>query len=296
MLMNYISFEKLREALRIFYRKFKYDCAETDDLIAILKQVVPDPDMDIENFVNMWTKRPGYPLITVHSDGTITQTRFSSNNSNDNSNNNSNNSENIWPIPIEILYSEKTDESNLNAPKSLKFLFKEEKKDISDIIKKSRWIKVNPGYKAFCRVYYEGDNLDKIIDAIKNKEIDEIDRWSVLDDSIAICESGLMSYGNVLKILSGYEDENSFLAATPIISFIQNCLLLFPSEKEKLQKFGRKILGGILKNIGIERETSSKSKMELGNQEKGQLGKMQLRGNLLLSLAFDCNDEEIIKY
>jgi len=271
MLQSHYSMEKLRDTLRLFYKRFRYSNADTDDLIqAMCERIESDPN-EIKNFIKTWTLRPGYPLITIDESGKIIQQRFTNKGVID---------EDPWPIPLFIL--SKSHDGKINRSK---IMFNTKEADISEIVKQSEWVKLNPGYLSFCRVYYKGSMLEKLVNPIETKELDTIDRWSILNDSLSLSRACIMNYGQVLKLLSAYKNETDVLSVEPIQSFFLSCIKLFPSLKAELQKLGSKILGDILNNINAEINKSEKPNEQL----------LISRRSLLNTLAFRCMDQKIIE-
>ena len=280
MLMHHITLEKLRDALRIFYKRFYYSCANTDDLIGALSEVIKGPDADFENvkhIVQYWTKEEGYPLITFDNDpsspdkiGLLRQDRFTTSGIVELPDGKA------WPIPLFILRKKKSDGQIVED----KLMFDKKTMSIRDIVEDSEWVKLNPNYKAFCRVWYRGDSMKKLLPAISSKSIDAIERWSIFYDSLNIARAGLMSYGDLINLLEAYSNEDDFIAASQLTGFFGQLINLFQSLKSELQNFGKKILGGILHRIG--------STEKVGESPSAK----QLRVEILNSLAFLCNDKE----
>jgi aminopeptidase 2 len=78
MISKFIGEDKFMEGIRIYLKKHAYGNTETGDLWAALSQA---SGKDIEGVMNIWTKKVGYPVVTVTenaSDSTIhlKQNRF----------------------------------------------------------------------------------------------------------------------------------------------------------------------------------------------------------------------------
>ena len=272
MLMHLATLNNIRDTLRIFYKRFYYNCADINDLICCLSEVIKGTNTDfgnIRHLVMYWTGENGYPLITLGDNGTIKQARFTTSGIVELE-------DKAWPIPLFILRKKKGTGEIVEE----KQMFDKKSMSIQNIINDSEWVKLNPGYKAFCRVWYCGENLKRFLPAIQNKSLDAIDRWSILYDSLSIARAGLMPYGDFLELLVAYSEENEFITASQITCFFEQLLNLFHSLKKELQEFGHTILSGILHRIGQ-------------NEKQGESpDTKQLRASILSSLAFLCNDKE----
>ncbi|OHT00349.1 Clan MA, family M1, aminopeptidase N-like metallopeptidase [Tritrichomonas foetus] len=267
MLMHHISMDKLRDTLRVFYKRFLYDCADTEDFIGALNEVTND---DLTSFIKYWTSETGYPLVTFDEDGALSQSRFTTSGLIDGQ---------VWSIPLFLLRKKKGSSEIVEE----KIMFTSKTMSISNLVEDSEWIKLNPGYRSFCRIWYRGNSLTRLLTPIKNKEIDAIDRWTILTDSLSIARANLMPYGEIISLLEAYSEEDEYMAATQIVGFISQLFGLFPALKSELQNYGKRILGGILNRIG---KVSQKGESP---------DRSQLRASIFTSLAFSCNDEDIIQ-
>ena len=265
MLKSHLSLEKLRDSLRVFYNRFKYACADTDDLIAVINEVT---GQDMSPFIKYWTSEPGYPLITFNEDGTLSQARFTTSGIIEGQ---------VWPIPLFLLRKKKGSGEIVEE----KIMFTTKTMSIKDIVESSEWVKLNSEYKAFCSVWYRDGALKKILPAISNKEINGIERWSILSDSLSVARAGLMPYGDAIRLLEAYSNEDEFIAASPITTFFGRLITYFPSLTDKLRSLGKKVLGGILERIG---RTAAPNESP---------DKSQLRASLLNSLVFQCDDDSV---
>ena len=153
----------------------------------------------------------GFPVISVSrcSSDTkslkIAQEKFSADGSSDPSYH--------WKVPVRIL----TENGNIHE-----FLLEEESMTVSlDDLDEKTWYKVNAGFFGYYRVCYE-DTKDMIAlkTAIKKNQLSEVDRLGVIDDLFNLVQSGKRSAVEVLDMLKGFKDEESYV----VWSSIGNCL------------------------------------------------------------------------
>ena len=73
MLMFHVGYDNFREALRVYFKRFLYSNADTEDIKKCFTEVIKQ---DLNPFFDCWTLQAGYPLITLNDDGTLVQKRF----------------------------------------------------------------------------------------------------------------------------------------------------------------------------------------------------------------------------
>lgn len=232
MLLHYVGIDKLRDVLRKYLAKYMYGSVCTDDLCSIFSDVL---GKDMKPFFDQWTLQSGYPLVILEEDLTIRQTRFTESGIiNDRT----------WLIPLDIIYSKdgkvETMKMELNSEVS-KFPV-----DGCD------WIKLNHNDHSFCRVWHKGKWGNALVTALH--ELDSLDRFQLLRDTVALYKAGLLTSGDVIKTLNGYENETSYLVVSNMISIFKHLYSVFASERIILAEFGRKLLGSILVTVGKEKK------------------------------------------
>lgn len=149
MLENFITTEKFREALSLFYRRNQFKSVDQSALIETFIEVCSDNAAFIEEFFDCWFNQTGYPLIILTNDGTIIQTSFDE-------------TDFTWKIPIEIKYVEG------NEAKTMKLILDENPIKLPE---KSESVIINPGFKSLCATWYQGKYHSYIVNAIKESKV-----------------------------------------------------------------------------------------------------------------------------
>ena len=153
MLAGYLGEKAFRRGLNRYLKKHAYGNAETADLWRALERTSGKP---VKKMMSIWTKKPGYPLISLKEKGDtllFEQRRFSSGGATGD--------RTIWQVPINILYG-------------------------------NGFVKANLGETAFARVRYSQQNLRRLAEEIRagNRDLSAADRFGIIRDAFAFAQSG----------------------------------------------------------------------------------------------------------
>jgi puromycin-sensitive aminopeptidase len=258
MLAGYLGEKDFRDGLRHYLKKHSYQNTVTEDLWASFEKVSKKP---IKKIMKSWTKRAGYPFITVVESGkniALRQSRFY----------NSEISrlkakiEQPWPIPLEITSNGKTVFKKLFSTKS------------AVLPKPKGPFKLNPGEESFIRVSYEPQFLEKLFPEIQNKKMPAPDRLAIIRDLFALSEAGLSKTSEALKTVANYKHEDELVVWEELATNLQNIrLLLFDQPYfEKYKNFAHAIFGPTAEKVGWQKQ-------------KGESHGQSLMRSLLLSQA-----------
>lgn len=142
-LNEYMGDESFKEGLRLYLNRHKYKNAATSDLWKALSE---KSGKDISSLMEAWTKKTGYPLVTLKEESSsenkrvlsVEQARFFSTGPKEDPS--------LWPIPLSYITSK-------NKTKPIVTLFDKKKTTIT-IDGKVDWVKFNPGQTGFYRMMY----------------------------------------------------------------------------------------------------------------------------------------------
>lgn len=181
MLQAYLGAEPFRDGLRHYLKKHQYANTDTVDLWDSLSEV---SGKDVKSFMNFWTSKPGYPIVTVEKKGNqleLTQNRFLLNpvareKLQDTT---------VWQIPLS--------EGNMLAKRH------------GDI--KADVLKINPLQTGFYRTTYSPELIKNLVDHMG--ELSSLDRTGLLSDQFEASKAGFASTTTVLELLNSYAAEDN---------------------------------------------------------------------------------------
>ncbi|KAF7633111.1 Aminopeptidase [Meloidogyne graminicola] len=232
MLFNYLGESTFQKGVQIYLDRFKYSNAITVDLWNCLEL---SRILSVESLMSSWTQQVGFPLVTVEEkqlDGDkrellLKQRRFLIDGSFDEN-------KPIWQIPVSI-----TIRSNPTKPFKKFLLTKENDKFIIEDVKPSEWIKVNSDFSSFFRVFYSDEMLNKLLQGIKDREVDVIDRFQIADDLFNVINAGFLPISKFLDFFSVCGNEDNLIVWQCISSCLGKIYQLLANldDDELLKKF-----------------------------------------------------------
>jgi len=190
--------DHFRDGLRLYFKRHSYGNTITADLWQAWKDV---SGKDIPALMANWTQKMGYPIVrcteVASANGTATlsirQSRFLADGSEAKE-------KTVWTVPLQI-------EGVDGKSKSVLMTDAETKIDVA-----AANVNVNSGKHGLFRVCYEGELFDKQLSAVSSKTVCAEDRASLVDDTAAIAQAGLIDVSQVLKaIAAAGNKENSYI-------------------------------------------------------------------------------------
>jgi len=199
MIFDRIGEDKFRKGLHIYLERFKYSNAVTTDLWDALSEA---SGYDVASFMNCYTKKTGYPLITVESTEDpsvfkVSQQRFLASGK-------VLPEEELWWVSIRVR-------SSNNPSEVLSYDFKEKEGKIKfENVAGSRWIKANADSSGFFRVRYSSDLMSKLTAPVMNLELGPVDRIGIQGDAFALSVAGLVPLSDALNLARAYTNETEY--------------------------------------------------------------------------------------
>ncbi len=201
MLAEYLGENNFRKGLKHYLEKHAYKNASTNDLWDAFEKVSGKP---VKRIMTNWTRKPGYPLITLKQNEKnieISQSRFFSSPLIKDSDNT------LWLVPIALV--------GKGFKKAKYFLLKNKKTKIQGF---KGWVKLNAEEKSFIRSSYPPNFLALLEKPIKEKIISQEDRFGIIRDAFALSQASKMSTGEALKLAAFYKSEDSYIVWAEITS------------------------------------------------------------------------------
>lgn len=196
MLEQFLGAAAFRDGIRLYLRRHAYGCAETTDLWDALEESTRLPARAV---MDSWIFQPGYPLITVGSDGSrvsLTQQlfRYLPDGSD---------GERHWSVPIFLR-------AGTQSGIVEKVLLLREREQSVDLETPVEWVVVNAGGHGFYRVRYSGALLESLKAALATR-LSAVERFGLINDMWAAAQAGLASltdYLELIALLSAEADVN----------------------------------------------------------------------------------------
>lgn len=218
MLENYMGEENFRIGVSNYLKKYSYQNASAADFWECLDEV--NRGKQIPTFMKAWLSQEGYPLVEIEKTSSgikVSQKRCNKE------------TKQIWPVPLSILSGKNVHDKLLD------------KKEESYPIKEDP-VKINHKHYGFYRTKYSQKFSNQLAKLVKNKELQEADRWGIHNDLWAMTNIGEETLENYLKFIENYEEESSYFTLAEISGSIRKLDRLFyheswwPRVKDKITK------------------------------------------------------------
>ncbi|CAL9734559.1 aminopeptidase 2, mitochondrial [Monosporozyma servazzii] len=187
-----------------YLEKFKYGNAKTEDLWDALAAA---SGKDVTSVMNIWTKKVGFPVITVKEDGnevTFTQNRYFSTGDAE-----PEEDQTLYPVFLALKSKKGVDTSLELKERSMTV-----KLDDAD------FFKVNGEQSGIYITSYSDDRWKKLGQQAELLSVE--DRTGLVADAKALSTSGYTSTTNFLELISNWKDEKSFVVWEQILNSISS--------------------------------------------------------------------------
>ncbi|PUU74853.1 ERAP1-like C-terminal domain-domain-containing protein [Tuber borchii] len=229
----------LNDNMAGFYRSSYKDEEENTKYMAATQMQPADARRDVESDIGKWTKKIGYPVITVEEHGNtirLTQNRYLRT-----ADVKPEEDETLWPIFLGLRTSSGVSEN-------LTFKTRETLINLDD----SDFYKLNANHTGVYRTLYPPDRLTKLVQAAHLLSTE--DRAGLVGDAGALATSGHQNTSSLLDLLLGLKNEKEYIVLSEIASTIgslEAAWLFEPKEILKsFQKFQKDLFAPLAHEIG----------------------------------------------
>ncbi len=237
MLQNYIGPENFRDGLRHYLKSQSYKNTSSIHLWESFEKISGKP---IRKFMKNWTEKEGYPFLAIventsktsNSKIDVIQERFTLEKTKDNT---------TWQIPFQ------------NESLTNNLLTKE--KSVVTIPNDLPYFKANVSETGFYRTLYSPSLLAKLYEPIRTQELSTVDRFGVIRDLMAMVKSGKVATSAYLEFIKAYQDEDSYIIWTEILSGMSEIYNLYATDsklKEQLSNYYLAFLKPMANRVGWE--------------------------------------------
>lgn len=268
MLAEYLGYKDFQKGMQRYLKTYAYKNATTEDLWQSLEEVSRKP---VKKIMDNWTKKAGYPLLTVEEKGkdfVLSQARFyssplSQKKSHDDTK---------WMIPVNALVS--------GQEKPTYYLMEAKTMHLP---KSESWVKFNAGEKSFMQVSYPDQLLDKLREAILTNSLKKEDRFGILRNLFVLSEAGKTSVENALKMTTAYTKDDAYIVWAELASEIAKVANLVSEEPyfADFKAYARDLFSEVTKRVGFK-------------PKRGEDHEEKLLRSVVLSQSAKYGNEEII--
>lgn len=240
MVSKYLGEDVFIKGVRAYLAKHAFSNTQTTDLWAALSEA---SGKNVEEAMATWTKKIGYPVITVTEDGNkihLKQNRYLKT-----ADVKPEEDETLWQIFVGLKTKDGVNED-------IMFNTREHTLTLDD----PSFFKINADSAAVYRTNYSPERLKKLGEAAKSGLLSVEDRAGILGDAGALATSGYQKTSALLDLVSGFKDEESYVVWSEISSRIGavRSAWLFQAQEEKdaLKTFQRDIMAPLAHRLGWE--------------------------------------------
>ncbi len=245
MLAGYLGETDFRDGLRHYLKKHSYKNTETIHLWQSFEKVSGKP---VKKMIENWTKRGGYPLVSIESSGktfTLSQKRF---------------------FASQISEKKLRDTTRWLVPISWRG---DRKKTGGMLLSKARdvmhapsdaWLKWNPGETGLYRIAYDEKILAALAKPVAENRLPALDRTGIIRDLFALAEAGIHSATTGLAMARSYANETDYVVWIETLSGLGRVNHVFGDTAfaAQLKAYSLGIVASAAKTIGWERRTNER--------------------------------------
>ena len=205
MLFNWIGEENFRKGMNAYLVKHAYGCAATEYLWEALSAA---SGKNVDAVMSTWTKQKGYPLITLDNvdkrdanvvELTLRQHCYLANGK-------GKKETSLWSVPIAITTKDSPVEpvfSGIMDEAEMKIEISGVKND------ENVWFNLNPKGIGFYRVSYPPEMISNFSSAIREKCLSVADRLTLLNDQLALCQTGQFPIDELFRLMENFREEEN---------------------------------------------------------------------------------------
>jgi puromycin-sensitive aminopeptidase len=277
MIHEHIGALAFRDGLRLYLKRHAYKNAVTEDLWQALEEVSGKP---VREIMDSWTKQKGYPLVTIVPHETKADTYVFS-------------QERFLSSGTELLQEEREQVWHIAIPyvtgtgeKADVFFSTPTAEIVLPHLEKGSWLKCNSGRISFIRVKYPATLLHKLGDAVRNHEIESLDRADLINDLYSIVRGGRTQISDLLNFLECFGEELEYVVWDELLGVLREILSLIPESDVATRASFSSILRRILVESAVAR---------IGwNEQENETHAQKLLRPIILSAAAICQHKDTL--
>lgn len=238
MVSKYLGEDVFMKGVSNYLKKHAYGNTQTSDLWAALSEA---SGKDVEGAMATWTKKIGYPVVTVTEEGN--KLHFKQNRYLKTADVKPEEDETLWPIFVALKTKEGIDED-------ISFSTREHTLEIKD----TDFFKINADQTNVYRTLYTPERLKKLGEAARSGLLSVQDRAGMIGDAGALATSGYQKTSALLDLISGFKEEESFTVWSEIAGSTGSVrgawMFADQEERDGLKAFSRELFAPLAHRLG----------------------------------------------
>ncbi len=251
MLEQFLGPKTFQQGLQRYLAAHLYGNARTEDLWSALESASGQP---VTSIMDSWTKQMGYPVLRVETsesggnlDLTLHQERFVY----DRPEEETEPEPEVWQVPVGVSAGGSTEPTTMvmdSRQASLRVA------PPSTAPPGESWFKVNPDQTGFFRVNYSQEDWERLVPAIRQRQLPATDRLGIQNDAYALSRAGLLPVSQFLSLASAYENEDDASVWSDLASNLHDINSMLADEPifEAFQSFARNLIAPAALRSGWE--------------------------------------------
>ncbi|KAK9354746.1 peptidase family M1-domain-containing protein [Lipomyces doorenjongii] len=240
MVSKFMGEDVFIDGIRKYLKRHKYGNTQTGDLWAALSEV---SGKDVSSLMNAWTKKVGYPVITVteNSDGksiTVQQNRFLTS-----GDVKPEEDDTLYPVSLGLRTKSGVDEELMLTTR-----------ETTIALDSTEFFKLNADHSGIYRTAYSPERLAKLGANAQDGLLSVEDRAGLVADTGALAASGFSSTVGLISLVAGWKNETEFVVwdeITSRIGAIRSAWLFEDQEvQDALKKFQSKLTAPMASSLG----------------------------------------------
>lgn len=213
MIESLIGTDNFRTGIRAYMKKHAWGNTQADDLWAALDKV---SDFNLSAMMKAYLEQPGYPLIEVASDGSVSQLRYHYAGAKVDAQN--------WAVPLNISYKK-------DGKISREIVFVDKSSTRLPQLAEADWVFPNDNATGYFRWSIPESQLDNLLadlNVLNNRE-----KKNVLYNMQALLNGGKVGIDSVMKVLNALAQDDDPVVIRASVGTLSEFLYLVNDDNEE---------------------------------------------------------------
>ena len=221
MISKYLGEQTFMEGIRRYIKKHAYGNTKTEDLWAALSDASGKP---VEKIMNIWTKKVGYPVVTVTESKDSKSIHVKQNRFLRTGDTKPEEDETLFPVFLGLRTKNGVNED-------LTLFGREDDFEVPN----TDFFKLNADHSGTYRTSYNPDRLEKLGQAANEGLLSVEDRAGMIADAGALASSGYQKTSGILSLLKSFSSESEFVVWDELLTRISSIRSAWVFEDQKTQ-------------------------------------------------------------